>query len=115
MKWTSYTKGILAEYLAAILLIFKGYRILERRHKTPWGEIDLIAKRWETLIFIEVKRRKTFIQGLEAITSHQQRRIENAGQAYLASSKLNINSVRLDVIVVTSTWIHHIKDAWRVI
>lgn len=115
MKWTSYTKGVLAEYAAALLLILKGYRLLEYRYKTPWGEIDLIVKRGKTLVFVEVKRRNSLVGGLEAITPHQQHRIENAGQAYLASSRLNTKSLRLDVIVVTSWRIHHVKDAWRVI
>ena len=114
MKWTSYTKGVLAEYAAALFLLLKGYRLLEHRYKTPWGEIDLIAKRGKTLVLIEVKRRKSFFNGLEAITPHQQRRIENAGQAYLASSRLNTKSLRLDVVVVTSWRIHHVRDAWRV-
>lgn len=115
MKWTSYTKGVLAEYAAALMLILKGYRLLEHRYKTPWGEIDLIAKRGNTLVFIEVKRRRTLLQGLEAVTPHQQHRIENAGQVYLASSKLKTNSLRLDIMVVTAWRIHHVHDAWRVI
>ncbi len=114
MRWTSYTKGIFAEYCAAVLLLLKGYRILARRYKTPWGEIDLVAKRRKMLVFVEVKRRKTLLSGLDAITPHQQGRIENAGQMYLASSRLNTNSLRIDVIVVTPWWVYHLKDAWRV-
>ena len=113
MRWTSYTKGVVAEYCAAIFMIAKGYLILEHRYKTPWGEIDLIARRGKTLVFIEVKRRKTLVQGMDAITPHQQRRIESAGKIYLASSKLKINSLRLDVIVVTPWRVHHLTDAWR--
>lgn len=114
MKWTSYNKGILAEYCAAIMLLLKGYWIRERRYKTPWGEIDLIATKGDSLVFVEVKRRKSLLKGLEAITPHQQRRIENAGQAYRVSSKVKTKYTRLDVVVVTPTWIHHIYDAWRV-
>lgn len=115
MKWTSYTKGILAEYLAALLLLCKGYVIQERRYKTIWGEIDLIVKRGQTLVFVEVKKRRYFCQGLEAVTTMQRGRIEKAGQAYLASVKINFKTVRFDVIVATPRWLYHLQDAWRTI
>lgn len=113
MKWTSYRKGIWAEYLASLLLLIKGYSIQARRYRTPWGEIDLIAKRGKTLAFIEVKRRQVYRQGLEAITLSQRNRIERSGQAYVASVKIDCNIIRFDVMIVTPWRLYHLKDAWR--
>ena len=51
--------GISAESRAAAFLIAKGYRILARRFRTPVGEIDIVAGRRNTLVFVEVKARNT--------------------------------------------------------
>ena len=49
--------GLSAESRAAMLLIAKGYRIVARRWKTPFGEIDIVARRRRALVFVEVKSR----------------------------------------------------------
>lgn len=115
MKWTSYTSGLVAEYLASLLLLFKGYLTKERRYKTSWGEIDLIVQRGRTLVFVEVKKRKHLVAGLEAITTKQRQRIEKAGQIYLSSVNIKINKIRFDVVIVTPHRLHHLKDAWRTV
>lgn len=51
--------GLSAESRAAILLVAKAYRILARRFKTPFGEIDIVARRRRALVFVEVKARAT--------------------------------------------------------
>jgi putative endonuclease len=51
--------GLSAESRAAMFLIAKGYRILARRFKTPFGEIDIVARRRRALVFVEVKARET--------------------------------------------------------
>ena len=61
-------QGLWAERLAEILLRLKGYRILDRRYRTKVGEIDLIARRGKRLAFVEVKRRKSQDEALDAIT-----------------------------------------------
>jgi putative endonuclease len=114
MIWTSYTKGLIAEYLAAFLLLGKGYIPQERRYKTPYGEIDLIVKRRKTVVFVEVKRRATLRDGLEAITTTQRKRIENASQIYLGSCGFRFDKVRFDVVIATPNRLYHLKDAWRV-
>jgi len=58
--------GISAESRAALLLITKAYRIVARRWKTPFGEIDIIARRRRMLVFAEVKARAT-VDALRAI------------------------------------------------
>ena len=51
--------GLSAESRAAMFLIAKGYRILARRFKTPFGEIDIVARRRRALVFVEVKARQS--------------------------------------------------------
>src|SRR5687768_17011651 len=60
--------GRRGETLAAWFLRLQGYRILETRYKTPIGEIDLIARRWGTTVFVEVKSRRD--AGLERSEEH---------------------------------------------
>jgi len=77
-------KGRRAEQIAAWLLRLKGYRILAERYKTPVGEIDIIAKRGQVIIFCEVKHRRSQEAAYDAITPRQTQRITRAAQAYLA-------------------------------
>ncbi|TIO58114.1 MAG: YraN family protein, partial [Mesorhizobium sp.] len=51
----AYRRGHRGEWLAALALMLKGYRILARRHRTKLGEIDLIARRGDLVLFVEVK------------------------------------------------------------
>jgi putative endonuclease len=58
----AYRRGHRGEWLAALALMLKGYRILARRHRTKLGEIDLIARRGDLVLFVEVKARRTLIE-----------------------------------------------------
>lgn len=58
--------GLSAESRAAMFLIAKGYRIAARRWKTPFGEIDIIARRRHALVFVEVKARERVDDAAEA-------------------------------------------------
>ena len=79
-----YYKGWAAEYLAAGVLIAKGYRIIARRARTPAGEIDTIALRGSRLAFVEVKYRQTMEAAAAAISPYQRRRVTKAAQAFVA-------------------------------
>ena len=108
-------RGQWAERLAAWWLIAKGYRILERNQRTPFGEIDLIARRGRLVALVEVKARVTRAGALEALRSTQQQRIIRAGSWYVARRPgLQGLDVRCDLIVVPA-WRppHHVVDAWR--
>jgi putative endonuclease len=107
--------GRRAETLAALFLRLKAYAILERRYKTKLGEIDLIAKRGNAIIFIEVKHRKTLDAGLYAVTPAQTRRIDAAANLYMAHLRGSDSYERRNDIIVTGARAipHHIKDAWR--
>ena len=61
----------------------KGYRILAKRFRTPHGEIDLVARRRNVIVFIEVKARASLDEAAYAVTPRQQRRIINAAQGWL--------------------------------
>ena len=63
----------------------KGYRILAKRFRTPYGEIDLVAKKRNLLAFIEVKARASLDEAAYAVTPRQQARIIDAAQGWLAA------------------------------
>jgi putative endonuclease len=75
--------GRWAEHVAAASLMLRGYRILARRHRTPYGELDLIARRGKRLAFVEVKYRRTQEEGEDALTPQQMRRMHNAAEHWL--------------------------------
>ena len=72
-----------AEARAAAFLMAKGYRILARRFRTPYGEIDIVARRRSLVAFIEVKARASLDEAAYAVTPRQQARIIAAAQAWL--------------------------------
>lgn len=113
-KRNTYKKGIWAERYAALYLILKGYRILKRRYKTKVGEVDLIARRGNTTVFVEVKAHGTYEKGAEAVTLPSQRRITSAAQLFIASDNKDTGqNMRFDVIVVHNLFlITHLKNAW---
>ena len=111
----AYRRGHAGERLAALRLLLSGYRILARRYRTKVGEIDLIARRGDVVVFIEVKQRKALTVGLEAVTPQAQARIRRAAEAYIQRNPALAERVlRFDVMVVTPwAWPRHIVDAWR--
>jgi putative endonuclease len=79
----AFRTGLSAEARAAAWLMAKGYRILAKRFRTPYGEIDIVARRRNLLAFIEVKARATLDDAAYAVTPRQQARIINAAQVWL--------------------------------
>ena len=80
----AYRRGHSAEHLAALALILKGYRIVGRRYRTKLGEIDLIARRGDTVLIVEVKARATLEQAMDSVNALTMRRIEAAADHWLA-------------------------------
>jgi len=78
-------RGRRAEAIAAWFLRLKFYRILARRYRTPLGEIDLIAKRGRTIVFVEVKQRPSEVEGIDAVTARARRRIAKAALLWAAA------------------------------
>ena len=113
-KIAAFRLGLSAESRAAILLIAKGYRILARRWKTPFGEIDIVARRRGTLVFVEVKARERADDAAEAVTGRNQRRIIAAAELWLARNPADAQrDIRFDVVLVTPGKIpEHIANAF---
>ena len=113
-KQTSYQVGLYSEFLARWFLRFHGYRILKSRYitgkNTNRAEIDIIAKRKNTVVFIEVKSRKTIPAAWEAITPTQAGRLRRAAETYLIKTRWT-GDARFDVIVVCGSKIHWAKNA----
>jgi putative endonuclease len=82
-RLAAFRTGVSAEGRAAAFLMAKGYRILARRYRTPYGEIDIVARRRSLLAFIEVKARARLDDAAYAVTPRQQARIIDAAQAWL--------------------------------
>lgn len=94
--------GILGENLAVDELHARGYSILARRHRSRYGEIDIIAQHGQVIVFVEVKLRTTdlFGEAFEAIPRWKQRRIISLALDYLARNGLLDRPVRFDVAAV---------------
>ena len=108
-------KGNLGESLAAKFLEGKNYKILERNWRYgKLGEIDIIAKDKETLVFVEVKTRSTtnFGQPIEAIDERKYLQIKNIANAYIMQSDEKYKNCRIDAVSVllNTNEIKHIKN-----
>ncbi|MBI1821598.1 MAG: YraN family protein [Nitrospirae bacterium] len=90
-----------AENHAAQFLARRGYAILEKNYKTRFGEIDLIAKDQEYLVFVEIKARKNdhFGGARAAITPTKRKKIIQMAKFYIFSKKIE-SDVRFDVVLI---------------
>ena len=88
--------------LAEKFLKKKGLKVLERNYRNRFGEIDLIMRDKKTIVFIEVKARKSKRHGhpLEAITTFKQQQISNMALQYLQMKKALQKPARFDVIAI---------------
>ena len=111
----AYRHGHVAELLAALLLLAKGYRLLARRYKTPLGEIDLIAKRGRLVAFVEVKARPSQREALDSMGAMAERRMVDAADLWLAAHPDAAGlDIRYDLILVTPWRLpKHLPDAFR--
>lgn len=111
---TGYEKGLVAETLGAWYLRLKFYSILERRFKTPVGEIDLIAARGRTLIFVEVKKRGDLDAAVTAVDAKTRARITRAAELYLQRHPEYTGwALRFDALAFPARgWPRHIRNAW---
>jgi putative endonuclease len=96
-------RGRLSEVAAAALLLLKGYRILARRHRSAFGEIDLIAVRGRRLAFVEVKRRRTLDAAQAATTARQANRIAQAAEEWVwRHPSFREHEIGLDVVLLVT-------------
>lgn len=111
--------GRQGELLAVRYLKRKSYDILETNFSFGRGEIDIIAKDKDTLVFVEVKTRKNEVFGYpeEGVTRQKQEQIKIVARGYLLHKKIKVSSIRFDVIAICyqspkDYSIHHIHDAF---
>jgi len=99
------------ERLAAAFLQEKGYKILERQYTTRFGEIDLVARDGDEIVFVEVKTRKTLDFGFpeESVTGEKLEKIMRVGEWYLQQVGLSGADCRVDVIAIHGLDIKHFK------
>lgn len=104
-------RGHRSEWLAAWYLRFKGYRIVAKRFKTKAGEVDIIARKRDLIIMVEVKARSSVLEAMEAISTTAQRRIESAGDIWLSRQRDFAKlSVRYDLIaILPRSWPVHVE------
>ena len=107
-------RGRLAEIAALWAMRLKGYRLLAHRYKSPFGEIDLIMRRGDTTVFVEVKQRISLSASLEAVTPYQSKRIAAAAASWMARDQIAAKSFcRFDIIAVSPyLWPRHIENAF---
>jgi putative endonuclease len=97
----AFRTGLSAEARAAGWLMAKGYRILAKRFRTPYGEIDIVARRRNLLAFVEVKARASLDEAAYAVTPRNQRRIIDAAQAWLMTHPEHADfEMRFDVMLI---------------
>lgn len=96
------------DYLTA-----KGYEVLEQNYRHGRAEIDIICLFRNTLIFVEVKKRKNNDYGYpeEFVSKNQQRLIMKASEHYIYAINWQRN-IRYDIIAITNEDIHHLEDVF---
>lgn len=113
-------RGHAGELSAALLLLFKGYRILARNVRLGGGELDLVAlgpwwqDRPAPLVFVEVRVRGSLSEAAASIGPEKRRRIESAAGAFRTTRPSHAHRpCRFDaVLIVPGRAPRHIKDAW---
>jgi putative endonuclease len=100
-RLAAFRTGLSAENRAAAFLMAKGYRILAKRFRTPYGEIDIVARRRNLVAFIEVKARAKLDDAAYAVTARQQARIIDAAQAWLMAHPEHADfELRFDAMLI---------------
>lgn len=96
-------RGDFGEETAAKHLKMRGYKILCRNYHSRFGEIDIVAKKGEYYVFVEVKLRKNnvFGGGAAAVDQIKQAKIIKTAQLYITQHNLYNEPIRFDVVVVT--------------
>ena len=107
-------RGRLGESLAAWWLRLTGWRVLAARLRTPVGEIDLIAKRGRTLLFVEVKTRATAAELDLAIDRYRLERVAAAVNMVAHRYATPGDDIRIDVILLAPRCLpRRIVNAWQ--
>lgn len=111
----NHRRGLHGEWFASLALMLKGYRIVARRYRTRLGEIDLIARRGNLVLIVEVKVRPTLIAAMEAIGRMNEQRIEDAADLWLMRQRDHAKlSLRFDMVAVLPyRWPVHVANIFH--
>lgn len=102
--------GNTGEILAEKFLAEKGFEILARNFHAREGEVDIIAKDSEQIVFVEVKARRSskFGSAIESVSEEKLRKVVEAGEKWLQQNNLENTSYRVDVIAIDNGKIQHL-------
>lgn len=119
---TSYQTGLVGEYTVADLMRDRGFRVLAHRARTRWGEIDLVLRRGDLVVFAEVKTaRPTRLLPELAVGRRSQQRLRRAAIAWMATNAAlhqGARRYRFDVMIVRCesdgdiSGIEHLRNAF---
>ena len=100
---TKIITGKKGERLAADFLTGNGYQILETNFRCPLGEIDIVARDHQEIVFVEVKTRKSHALGYpeQAVGIQKQKKLSQLALWYLQAKKMSDKKARFDVVAVT--------------
>jgi len=112
--------GKIGESLAADYLQNCGHQIYKRNYRTRFGEVDLVTKQVDRLVFVEVKTRRSERYGLPqaAVTPKKQQQISAVAAHYLQVNQLFDQPCRFDVVAIRLNWqnrlidLQHIENAF---
>jgi putative endonuclease len=111
-------RGRSAELVAMAWLMLKGYRILGRRLRTPFGEVDVAALKNGILAIVEVKARSSALAGQDALSPRQQERLGGAALALARRWRLDAAPIRYDLMIIGAGpafarfWPVHRRGVW---
>jgi len=107
LKISTKLSGKIAEFLCRMYMRFHGYRIIAKNYicgtgkKTPYGELDFVAVKGNSIVFCEVKKRQNNMEFLRALSYQQQQRILSGGQYFVrANPRYKKYEMRFDVFFV---------------
>jgi putative endonuclease len=102
------------ETLARTFLEKKGYVFLAANHRTRFGEVDLVMEDGGTVVFVEVRARRsnTFGHPLETITRKKQGRVAHAALDFIKANGLARHALRFDVVAIEGDAVTHIPHAF---
>jgi putative endonuclease len=108
-------KGRGAEGRAVAHLASLGYQIVERNARTAGGEIDIVAREGDELVFVEVRSRADDTAGRaeDTVGPAKRRRVARAAAAYLVERNPHRATCRFDVVAITGDAIEVYRDAFR--
>lgn len=115
MKVTTLEVGASAESAATRRLLESGYRIIERNYRCRAGELDVVARDGDVLVFVEVRCRGDARHGFaaEMIDRRKQRQVARVAACYLLERDPDYEECRFDVVAITGDEIELFQDAWR--